>query len=766
MAFTGHKKEKGFTIVEMAIVIIILGLLIAGGGKIYVQYQKYQRVEGTKNNINDVNVALQTYLNNYGRYPCPAPLSVGRNDPDYGREDNCADRSVLPGASGTTASGVAGSYYVVNTIPDNGRTISYTNRTTDVETLNVVPRIRTGAVPFRSLGLDEDLAYDGYRRRLMYAVTENLTDRATFEPQDGGITLYNDSPTDQLTSIQDSAHYIVFSYGENEAGSYSYNGARIPCAAIGTEFEAENCNIDVDAAFQLAEKSTIGSGTPNHFDDVFAYSQGEIPLWELNNFGMDANVKNLGNVGIGAGASNAPGEEFTVDGVIRAQDDPATTGILEGKILSYNVCEDSSRPTPGCFPTSLFAGTLETPRIPNHGMECQNKHEFIVAIKNGQPVCEPVTFHCPGIKRMIGFNANGTINCDDPPPLGCKTEQRTLCAANDITLPASAEGTEVRRTAGNNTGNLRRQWYTCSGSTAESYGSWVEKSSEPLGVCSCTPAGPTDSLEYCGSRPTCGSRYSGGLKKFVTKEFTCPDAKWNVVSEDSSQCTCINSSSESSVSCISQNSQPRAGYNSGWIYYRNTHDCSASPPVCSGPLEYTRTCKCLSSVYRNKTTCPAGFPTPLQKYDWAKTGWECPDGESMPGQYYYFSRVIPDSDPESFKNKCQCLPDRDTRMVNCSDSLPGFTGQYEEQNILTCGADINQPGTWSGFHPTPGSIAASCKNAPIVCRLKFESATGSSSNSSTPIIGSVCTCPSDPGHREFCTASAGGPKSSCSCLPE
>lgn len=173
--------QKGFTLIEMSAVLLILGLLVAAGGRLYTQWLEFKAVEDTRTDITTANMALQNFLETYGRYPCPAGLTIDRDDPDYGRETDCADTSVPIGGTGTV-NGKADAYYVVSS---QRGPVTYTSRSAGTDT-TAVPRIRIGTLPFRMLGLEEEEAYDGWRRRLMYAVTENLGVSDIFEPEDGG----------------------------------------------------------------------------------------------------------------------------------------------------------------------------------------------------------------------------------------------------------------------------------------------------------------------------------------------------------------------------------------------------------------------------------------------------------------------------------------------------------------------------------------------------------------------------------------------------
>lgn len=79
----------GFTLIEVAISMMILGVIMASGLSAYQVYRQKQEMTKTTQVVQTVNQALQTFKSNFGRYPCPAPILEPRNSPNYGREVKC-----------------------------------------------------------------------------------------------------------------------------------------------------------------------------------------------------------------------------------------------------------------------------------------------------------------------------------------------------------------------------------------------------------------------------------------------------------------------------------------------------------------------------------------------------------------------------------------------------------------------------------------------------------------------------------------------------
>jgi general secretion pathway protein G len=63
------RSEKGFTMVEMMVVLIIIAVLIAGGVKFYLGYIENSKVTKAKAQISTMQAALDTYFAENGLYP-------------------------------------------------------------------------------------------------------------------------------------------------------------------------------------------------------------------------------------------------------------------------------------------------------------------------------------------------------------------------------------------------------------------------------------------------------------------------------------------------------------------------------------------------------------------------------------------------------------------------------------------------------------------------------------------------------------------------
>jgi len=71
-----HRIERGFTLMELMIVITIIGILAAMTGGVVSVVMKQNKVEAAKANVLRIGMALEQYYNDVGAYP-PTPTDEG-----------------------------------------------------------------------------------------------------------------------------------------------------------------------------------------------------------------------------------------------------------------------------------------------------------------------------------------------------------------------------------------------------------------------------------------------------------------------------------------------------------------------------------------------------------------------------------------------------------------------------------------------------------------------------------------------------------------
>lgn len=222
-SFRSHL-AAGFSLIEMAIVLVIFALLAGGMMLSLGTQQDIQRINETRRQLADIREAVLGYAVSNGRLPPPADPTKANSDPTAG------------------------------TI-DEGRT--------------------TGVIPWITLGLPET---DPWGQRFTYRVRPEFSDSIGLNttppcvlapaPTQSSFALCskgNISVTDGALVIASELPSIVISHGKNGLGGYRANGTQVG-GALGDELE----NADADGNFVSRTHSA-------DFDDEVTW----IPLYNL-----------------------------------------------------------------------------------------------------------------------------------------------------------------------------------------------------------------------------------------------------------------------------------------------------------------------------------------------------------------------------------------------------------------------------------------------------------------------------------------------------
>jgi prepilin-type N-terminal cleavage/methylation domain-containing protein len=630
--------DGGFTLIEMSMVIIILGLAIAAILPIYNVYQENTKVNDTVSAIDTATSAIGSFRTINGRYPYPASLTDRRIiDATYGRENN-ADMNLTPQGA-MNGAGV----FIQQSIAS--RTMAYANEWAAFPPGSRV-RVRIGFLPFKNLGLTEDQAYDSYGNRLMYAVTEHLANATTFRDDQGGIDII-DANNATMVPVPGSVHFVVFSLGKNRNGAFTQGNIRIPCT--GQIIETENCDFtQTDAVFRSTDRREIGG--VNAYDDIFSYfTQSDTPLWQVPVGGspFDIMEKPGGEVGfaMGAAATNDPlTNKGTIVGTVRAQNDPDTPAD-EGRIMATQICSTAGN----CFSTSLIAGSIAAG---TGGMECPPDRPYMVGIRSGQPVCvNQIITRCPDGQIVKGVNSDGTLQCEGTPLL-CPERSFSHCAPNDVTIP---QGTDIQVETVTR-GTSRTATYRCQ------VGRWEEVLPQ-TGSCTCTPSTASQSMG-------CGLGFDGNFTQ--TRNYTCPAGVWSAweppVSTSyapNSGCLCRGAVETQIATCPS----PMTG---SWIQTRTLACANANSGTWS---EWTP-----ATAPPGACTCNQSTQTQMVSCGGVLTGQKRQISQSSCTNPVTWSPFV--DDPDTSANTCVCTPSGPTtRIESCP---PDKIGNMIYSDIVTC----------------------------------------------------------------------------------
>jgi prepilin-type N-terminal cleavage/methylation domain-containing protein len=275
-----RQRFEGFTLIEIAVVLVILAMLLAMLAGIGTAMVGQQRREATRQRLTGVETALALFVSQNKRLPCPADGRIAGTNASAGFEERNASTGVCQIGA-------------------------------------VANQQRYGVAPWRTLGLAEPDTTDGWGNRLTYRVAPELAlypnttyttsgamDFTYCDPAGSGAlsgslpyvclttcttttfptgctppktytatkglkvrnlssaTLIMDPSQDPSTG----AAYIVISHGENGVGAYSNQGTIQSGSVASGTLEAANNAADV--AFTAA----TSAATPTFVDDFPSYN--------------------------------------------------------------------------------------------------------------------------------------------------------------------------------------------------------------------------------------------------------------------------------------------------------------------------------------------------------------------------------------------------------------------------------------------------------------------------------------------------------------
>ncbi len=224
--------RRGFTLIEIAIVLVVIGLIVSGGLLAVSPVLKSAKINETKQKMATVEAALLGYVIANGCLPCPA-------------------------LRGATATGVSNTN---NAVADDYATPCGSGGSCTAG--------GNGLVPWTTLGIAENEATDGWNRRMTFAVDPTLTDSATdvqrsstgtFPTFTSGINMAN--TTGGALSYTQVA-YVLISHGPDMAYGEAANGTLGDSTNVTDLGTIENGDADV----------TYATGAPTStFDDLVSF---------------------------------------------------------------------------------------------------------------------------------------------------------------------------------------------------------------------------------------------------------------------------------------------------------------------------------------------------------------------------------------------------------------------------------------------------------------------------------------------------------------
>ena len=208
--------SMGFTLIELAIGIAVLGLMMYTALAIYTERSAIDKVAVTNKKLDVIEDALRQFAITAApmQLPCPA----------NGADDLTVDSFGIAACGEVTTAG----------------------------------NVLIGVVPVRTLSLPDSYMFDSWGKRITYAVTQSHTNDAGVNWAAPGLVEILDSSGNTISS---QATYVLVSHGKNGVGAYRRDGGAVKVPSDSSTTTAELSNARVD---------TAGANTPgdNKFRDA------------------------------------------------------------------------------------------------------------------------------------------------------------------------------------------------------------------------------------------------------------------------------------------------------------------------------------------------------------------------------------------------------------------------------------------------------------------------------------------------------------------
>lgn len=205
--------NKGFTLMELSITLVVLGITIYSAVAIYTKRVEISRIADTTEKLKVIENALRSYYLKNGTLPCPA--------------------------DGTLTTGAA-AFGVASVAANCG---SSTDSNTGIYSISG-NSVYMGVVPTRTLNLQDSYMLDDWGNRITYVVADDFSNGSW--DINGTINVSNTAGG----SFTTEAVYIIISYGKDGIGAWRRAGgtARIEAQTKTSDFELENAHINTSGA--------------------------------------------------------------------------------------------------------------------------------------------------------------------------------------------------------------------------------------------------------------------------------------------------------------------------------------------------------------------------------------------------------------------------------------------------------------------------------------------------------------------------------------
>mgnify|MGYP000383077692 CR=1 FL=1 len=113
-----HRKQSGFTLIELAVVLVVVGLLLGSFIGTFAERIETSQRQSAKKQLEDIKLALLGFVSTQGRLPCPTTATGNGNEQPFGGSTIAIPCTLQHGFIPGKSLGISGTYNRDNLLVD------------------------------------------------------------------------------------------------------------------------------------------------------------------------------------------------------------------------------------------------------------------------------------------------------------------------------------------------------------------------------------------------------------------------------------------------------------------------------------------------------------------------------------------------------------------------------------------------------------------------------------------------------------------------
>ena len=234
-----NKKNKGFSLIELSIVLFVISTIICTMYFPYKNSIKQSKITYTKSNLEVVSNAIKEYAVVHKKLPCPSGIKFDNNSANYGKE------------------------------------LRNPNSCQESNEYGILKKndIFVGGVPFKDLGISDKYIFDAWNNNIIYVVSEKYINDIYNDNNDTNISVSFYTKHD--SNIVDNLAYVLISNGPNQYGAVSKKGKTPIGKRKDSHFEENNLFNKINGNINSKDYNN------EKMDDIVIFSTVENILFEI-----------------------------------------------------------------------------------------------------------------------------------------------------------------------------------------------------------------------------------------------------------------------------------------------------------------------------------------------------------------------------------------------------------------------------------------------------------------------------------------------------